>query len=66
MIQIRRVFTQVEDILHEFGPPPVEPDKLSRLGLRFEALRFLRCERGFDEAELRRFTDLLEAPGDIA
>ena len=48
------------------GPPPVEPDKLSRLGLRFEALRFLRCERGFDETELRRFTDLLEAPGDIA
>jgi hypothetical protein len=24
MIQIRRVFTQVEDILHEFGPPPAE------------------------------------------
>lgn len=48
------------------GPPPAEPDKLSRLGLRFEALRFLRCERGFDETELRRFTDLLEAPGDIA
>ncbi|HQZ81141.1 MAG TPA: toll/interleukin-1 receptor domain-containing protein [Steroidobacteraceae bacterium] len=47
------------------GPPPVEPDKLARLGLRFEALRFLRCERGFDEAELRRFTNWLEAPDDV-
>ncbi len=25
MIQIRRVLTQVEDIHHEFGPPPPEP-----------------------------------------
>jgi Amino acid synthesis len=25
MIQIRRVFTHVDDILHEFGPPPAEP-----------------------------------------
>ncbi len=48
------------------GPPPLEPDKLSRLGLRFEALRFLRCERGFDETELRRFTDWLESPDERA
>ena len=25
MIEIRRVFTQVEDIFHEFGPPPAQP-----------------------------------------
>jgi hypothetical protein len=25
MIEIRRVFTQVEDIFHEFGPPPSKP-----------------------------------------
>ena len=25
MIEIRRVFTQVEDIFHEFGPPPAVP-----------------------------------------
>ena len=25
MIQIRRVFTQVEEIFHEFGPPPAQP-----------------------------------------
>ena len=25
MIEIRRVFTQVEDIFHEFGPPPPAP-----------------------------------------
>ncbi len=25
MIEVRRVFTQVEDIFHEFGPPPAEP-----------------------------------------
>lgn len=25
MIEIRRVFTQVEEIRHEFGPPPPEP-----------------------------------------
>ena len=25
MIDIRRIFTQVEDIRHEFGPPPPEP-----------------------------------------
>ena len=25
MIEIRRIFTQVEDIRHEFGPPPPEP-----------------------------------------
>jgi hypothetical protein len=25
MIEIRRVFTQVEDIFHEFGPPPPRP-----------------------------------------
>ena len=25
MIEIRRVFTQVEDIFHEFGPAPAEP-----------------------------------------
>ncbi len=25
MIEIRRIFTQVEDIRHEFGPPPAEP-----------------------------------------
>lgn len=46
------------------GPPPLEPDKLARLGLRFKELQFLRCERGFDETELRRFTTWLEAPGD--
>lgn len=27
MIQIRRVFTQVEDIHHEFGPPPPQPQR---------------------------------------
>lgn len=25
MIEIRRVFTQVEEIFHEFGPPPAQP-----------------------------------------
>jgi hypothetical protein len=25
MIEIRRVFSQVEDIFHEFGPPPAQP-----------------------------------------
>jgi hypothetical protein len=25
MIEVRRVFTQVEDIFHEFGPPPARP-----------------------------------------
>ena len=25
MIEIRRVFTQVEDVFHEFGPPPAQP-----------------------------------------
>ena len=25
MIEIRRVFTQVEDIFHEFGPAPAAP-----------------------------------------
>ena len=25
MIEIRRVFTQVEEIFHEFGPPPTQP-----------------------------------------
>ena len=27
MIEVRRVFTQVEDIFHEFGPPPAEPPR---------------------------------------
>lgn len=27
MIDVRRVFTQVEDIFHEFGPPPPEPQR---------------------------------------
>jgi len=27
MIEIRRVFTQVEDIFHEFGPPPARPQR---------------------------------------
>jgi len=27
MIEIRRVFTQVEDIFHEFGPPPAVPQR---------------------------------------
>ncbi len=25
MIEIRRTFTHVEDIFHEFGPPPTTP-----------------------------------------
>ena len=25
LIQIRRIHTQVEDIHHEFGPPPAQP-----------------------------------------
>ena len=25
MIELRRVFTQVENIFHEFGPPPAKP-----------------------------------------
>lgn len=27
MIEVRRVFTQVEDIFHEFGPPPAQPQR---------------------------------------
>jgi Amino acid synthesis len=27
MIDVRRVFTQVEDIHHEFGPPPAQPQR---------------------------------------
>lgn len=27
MIEIRRVFTQVEEIFHEFGPPPARPQR---------------------------------------
>ena len=27
MIEVRRVVTQVEDIFHEFGPPPAEPPR---------------------------------------
>jgi len=27
MIEVRRVITQVEDILHEFGPPPAQPQR---------------------------------------
>ncbi|HSW06456.1 amino acid synthesis family protein [Aquabacterium sp.] len=27
MIEIRRVFTQLEDIHHEFGPPPAQPQR---------------------------------------
>jgi hypothetical protein len=27
MIEIRRVFTQVEEIFHEFGPPPAHPPR---------------------------------------
>ncbi|HLL18276.1 MAG TPA: amino acid synthesis family protein, partial [Rubrivivax sp.] len=25
MIQIRRTLTQVEDVFHEYGPPPAQP-----------------------------------------
>lgn len=27
MIEVRRIVTQVEDILHEFGPPPPQPQR---------------------------------------
>ncbi len=32
MIQIRRVFTHVEDIAHEFGPPPAVPLRRGAIG----------------------------------
>lgn len=32
MIQIRRVYTNVEDILHEFGPPPAVPLRRGAIG----------------------------------
>jgi len=33
LIQIRRVFTQVEDIFHEFGPPPDQPQRRGAIGV---------------------------------
>ena len=32
MIEIRRVFTQVEDIFHEFGPPAAQPLRRGAIG----------------------------------
>jgi len=33
LIQIRRVFTQVEDIFHEFGLPPDQPQRRGAIGV---------------------------------
>jgi hypothetical protein len=43
------------------GPPPAEPDKASRLGIHFNALKYLHCEHGLDANELQRFGMLLES-----
>ena len=58
MTQIRRVFTHVEDIFHEFGPPPAQP---LRRGAAVAVIR--NPFAGRFEADLAAYMDELKPLG---